>query len=328
MTVAVSPRNWKSIVAAGIHTNYLEAGQGAPVVMIHGSGPGVTAYANWRLVMPRLAERFRVLAPDMAGFGYTERKDGACYDLDTWLAHLIGFLDALELPKVNLVGNSFGGALSLALTTRYPHRVERLVLMGSAGVRFELTSGLDAVWGYEPGVENMRRLISIFAFDQSLMSEQLVRSRYEASVRPGYQESFAAMFPAPRQRHIDMLATPEEDIRNIDKEVLIVHGREDRVIPLQASMRLFELIEHSQLHVFGTLRPLDPDRTRRPFQPFARRVLSRAEKLNASIIKETYRAYHSKLQAVPGGVRRSLRRRDGAGGRRRFHDENRFRHHE
>ena len=66
MTVAVSPEIGKSIVAAGIHTNYLEAGQGAPVVMIHGSGPGVTAYANWRLVMPRLAERFRVLAPDMA----------------------------------------------------------------------------------------------------------------------------------------------------------------------------------------------------------------------------------------------------------------------
>ncbi|MDB5840853.1 MAG: 2-hydroxy-6-oxo-2,4-heptadienoate hydrolase [Herminiimonas sp.] len=251
MNQAASPEIGKSIVAGGIRTNYLEAGQGAPVVMIHGSGPGVTAYANWRLVMPKLAERFRVLAPDMVGFGYTERPADASYSMDAWVAHIVGFLDALELPKVNLVGNSFGGALSLALATRYPERVDRLVLMGSVGTRFDLTPGLDAVWGYEPSIENMRELISVFAYDQSLMTEQLVRSRFEASTRPGFHESFSAMFPAPRQRHIDMLATPEEQIRKLDKEVLIVHGREDRVIPLQASMRLFELIERSQLHVFG-----------------------------------------------------------------------------
>lgn len=244
----------KTILAGGIRTNYLEAGQSGeniPVVMIHGSGPGVTAYANWRSVMPMLAQRFRVLAPDIVGFGYTERPAEPAYGLDAWLAHIIGFLDALGLQKVHLIGNSFGGALSLALAARHPERVERLVLMGSVGVKFPITPGLDAVWGYEPSLENMRHLISVFAFDESLMTEQLVRSRFDASTRLGFQESFAAMFPAPRQRHIDLLATPEDDIRRIDKEVLIVHGREDRVIPLQASIRLFELIQRSQLHVFG-----------------------------------------------------------------------------
>jgi pimeloyl-ACP methyl ester carboxylesterase len=248
---APSPEIGKSIVAAGLRTNYLEAGEGAPLVMVHGSGPGVTAFANWRLAIGPLSERFRVLAPDMVGFGYTERPAGAQYDMDLWLRHLVGFLDALGLQKVHIVGNSFGGALALALAARHPDRVDRLVLMGSTGVEFPLTEGLDAVWGYEPSVENMRKLVGVFAHDQSLMSEQLVQSRYEASVRPGYHESFAAMFPAPRQRHIARLATPEDRIRALPHEVLVIHGREDRVIPLASSLRLHELIPRSQLHVFG-----------------------------------------------------------------------------
>ena len=68
------PEIGKSVIAAGLKTNYLEAGEGEPVILIHGSGPGVTAYANWRFTIPPLAQKYRVLAPDIAGFGYTERK--------------------------------------------------------------------------------------------------------------------------------------------------------------------------------------------------------------------------------------------------------------
>jgi pimeloyl-ACP methyl ester carboxylesterase len=246
-----SPEIGRSVVAAGIRTNYLDAGQGAPVVMIHGSGPGVTAFANWRLAIGPLSQRFRVLAPDMVGFGYTERPAGAEYGMELWLRHIVGFLDALQLPAVHVVGNSFGGGLALALAARHPERVKRLVLMGSVGVDFPITEGLDAVWGYEPGVDNMRRLMGVFAHDVGLINEQLVQSRYEASIRPGYHESYAAMFPAPRQRHVARLATPEERLRELPHETLIVHGREDRVIPMSNSLRLHALISRSQLHLFG-----------------------------------------------------------------------------
>ena len=67
------PEVGASVIACGIRTNYLEAGSGEPVVLVHGSGPGVSAYANWRLTLPALAERFHVFAPDMVGFGFTER---------------------------------------------------------------------------------------------------------------------------------------------------------------------------------------------------------------------------------------------------------------
>ena len=245
------PEIGASVVASGIRTNYLEAGQGRPVVLVHGSGPGVTAYANWRLTIPQLASRLHVLAPDMVGFGYTQRPAEVAYDLDTWVGQLVGFLDALGLEKASLVGNSFGGALALRVAARHPDRVDRLVLMGAAGVPFELTAGLDAVWGYQPSVPAMRALLDIFAYDRSLVSDELAEVRYRASVEPGFQEAFAQMFPAPRQRWVDSLATPEEELAALPHRTLVVHGREDQVIPLANSLHLLQVIPDCRLHVFG-----------------------------------------------------------------------------
>jgi len=245
------PELGRNVEAAGLKTNYLEQGSGPPLFLLHGSGPGVTAYANWRFTIPALAKRFRVIAPDAAGFGYTERKPGVTYDLDFWVRHIVGLMEALAIDKAHFVGNSYGGALTLALATRHPQRVEKFVLMGSVGLEFPITPGLDAVWGYEPSVENMRRLIRTFAYDQSLITEDLVRSRYEASVRPGFHESYSSLFPAPRQRHITALSTPEDRVQKLPHQVLIVHGRDDRIIPMASSVKLHGLIERSELHVFG-----------------------------------------------------------------------------
>lgn len=246
-----SPEIGASVRAAGILTNYHDAGSGFPVVLVHGSGPGVSAYANWRLLIPALAPARRVLAPDMAGFGYTERRAGAAYCLDAWVAQVVGLLDALGLKRADLVGNSFGGAVALAVAIRHPHRVRRLVLMGAVGVEFTITPALDAVWGYTPSFENMRGMMDLFAYDRALVTDELARVRYQASIREGVQEAYAAMFPAPRQRWISVLASPEDAIRGLEHETLVVHGREDRVIPLETSLRLFSLIARAQLHVFG-----------------------------------------------------------------------------
>ncbi|MBK4739077.1 alpha/beta fold hydrolase [Noviherbaspirillum pedocola] len=246
-----NPEIAKTIIANGIRTNYHDQGEGTPVLLIHGSGPGVTAWANWRLTIPALSSSFRVIAPDMVGFGYTDRPAGVQYNMANWVSHALGVIDALDLQKVHVVGNSFGGALALALAIRAPERVGRLVLMGSAGTSFPITEGLDRVWGYTPSIEAMRGLLDVFAYDRNLVNDELARMRYEASIRPGFQEAFGSMFPAPRQRSVDALASPEEKIRALPHEVLIVHGREDKVIPLASSYKLFELIPKSQLHVFG-----------------------------------------------------------------------------
>ena len=181
---ANSPEIGRRIRAGGIETNYHDVGSGAPVLLIHGSGPGVTAWANWRLVLPELAKTCRAIAPDMVGFGYTERPAGIEYSMEGWVDHAIGLLD-------------------------------------------------------------------IFAHDRGLVTDELAELRYQASIRPGFQESFSAMFPAPRQRWVDAMASAEADIRAIQHKTLVIHGRDDRVIPLGNSITLNRWIDDSQLHVFG-----------------------------------------------------------------------------
>jgi len=251
MSTTTNPELGHRVLAAGFDTNYHDQGTGHPVVMIHGSGPGVTAWANWRLNIGPLSKQARVLAPDMVGFGYTDAPAGTRYGLDTWVKHLVGFLDALELETVDLVGNSFGGGLALAIAASQPERVRKLVLMGSVGVDFPLTPGLDAVWGYTPSSENMKGLLDVFAHDRKLVNDELAELRYRASAREGVQERFAQMFsPAPRQQYIKALTTPEDKIRALPHETLVVHGREDKVIPLSNALTLASLIPRAQLHVY------------------------------------------------------------------------------
>ncbi len=250
MTDSDHPEVGSYVDAGGIKTNYLEAGDGTPVVLVHGSGPGVTAYANWRLTIPGLAPAFRVLAPDMAGFGFSD-KPGGVADLAAWVVQIIGFLDALGIERASVVGNSFGGSIGIRLATDHPDRVDRLVLMGATGISFPITEGLDQVWGYQPSFENMRRILDYFAYSRELVNDELAEVRYRAALAPGVQEAFSALFPAPRQRWVEAITTPEDKIRAIPHETLIIHGREDQVIPLDNAYRLLGLIERSELHVFG-----------------------------------------------------------------------------
>lgn len=247
----VRPEIALSVVTGGFTTNYHDVGQGDTVVLLHGSGPGVSAWANWNKAFPLLGDQFHLLAPDMAGFGFTERVPGAEYNMDNWVRQVVDFFDALGIEKAHLVGNSFGGALALAMAVKHPQRVDKLVLMGAMGVSFPITYGLDRVWGYEPTLANMSELLDIFTYDHSFATPELIRSRYEGSIQPGFHESFSSMFPEPRQKCVDRMAANEPYLRDIQNETLIVHGLQDRVIPVANSYRLLELIPNAQLHIFG-----------------------------------------------------------------------------
>ncbi|MEH7482435.1 alpha/beta hydrolase [Neobacillus drentensis] len=243
----------KFINAGGIQTHYHESGEGEPVLLIHGSGPGVSAWANWRLVFPILSKQYKLYAPDVVGFGYTERSENIQYSVDVWVEHMISFIETMNLEKISIIGNSMGGALALHIANRRPDLVKKLILMGSVGIEFPISKELDAVWGYMPSIENMRKLISTFSYDQSAArNDDLVELRYQASMEEGFQEAFSAMFPAPRQRQVNDLALTEGQLREITVPVLLIHGREDRIIPLEkTSWKMSQLIPKAELHVFS-----------------------------------------------------------------------------
>ena len=246
-----TPEIGKSIRAGGVMTNYHEAGTGTPVIFIHGSGPGVSAWSNWRLALPYVSEHFHVFAYDQLGFGYTELPAQHSYGLEQWTEHLFGFMHAVGVTKAHLVGNSMGAAVALAAAVTHPEAVDKLVLMGAMGVHFPIAEGLDAVWGYTPSIANMKKLIDIFAYDRKLVTDALAEQRYLSSIRPGMQEAFSSMFPTPRQQGVDALAAYEERLREVHVPTLLFHGREDRVIPLATSLTLLNTLENVQLHVFG-----------------------------------------------------------------------------
>ena len=251
-TTSANPEIASSIEVNGVLTNYHDLGEGPrTVVLIHGSGPGVSAWANWRLTHAGIGEPLPGRRPGRAGVRLHRAPRGGDVRPRELDDHLLAFVDELDLDDVCLVGNSFGGALALSMTTTRPGLFSKLVLMGSVGVPFEITRGLDTVWGFEPTMENMRELLGVFAHDQSMMTDELAASRLVAATRPGVQEAFSAMFPAPRQQGVDGMTLDEHLIAAIDTPTLVIHGRDDQVIPLSNSLRLLELIGPSQLHVFG-----------------------------------------------------------------------------
>jgi 2-hydroxymuconate-semialdehyde hydrolase len=223
-----------------------------PILLLHGSGPGVTAAANWRPVIPALSEDRRVLAPDQLGFGGTATGEPRTYGRRAWTEHALALLDTLGVGTVDIIGNSMGGAIALSMAVARPRAVRRIVLMGSMGVAMALPPGLDTVWGYTPGTEQMREVIGLFAHDRGLITDELVEMRYQASLDEQVRASWEAMFPAPRQRWVDDLALPGAELAAITAPVLLVHGRDDRVVPWRiSSAQLIDLLPDARLHLIS-----------------------------------------------------------------------------
>ncbi|OZC29577.1 alpha/beta fold hydrolase [Gordonia polyisoprenivorans] len=251
MTSTVNLEEGLFINVQGTRTHYHDVGEGAPVLLLHGSGPGVSAWANWQHAIPSLAENSRVLALDIVGFGHTERPDDVRYSLRTWTDHVWNFLDALGIDKVSIIGNSLGGRIACQMAEDNDTRLDRIVLMGAPGVGMTLTEGLKALRAYEPSPENMRNLlINYFAVDSSIITDDLVRIRYEASAAPGAHEAYHLMFFSPHHAGSE-LAITEEQVRAITAPTLLVHGREDRVVPVDVAWNMVHLLPDGDLHVFS-----------------------------------------------------------------------------
>jgi 2-hydroxymuconate-semialdehyde hydrolase len=245
-----------------VRTFYNRSGEGQPeaILFLHGSGPGVTAWSNWQLALPFFDDKFHCLAPDLVGFGATEHPpnppNGMRNWMRLWVDQCLALLDALKVEKAHLVGNSMGGAIALHLLMEAPDRFARVVLMGPIGAPHTITPEIDRLWGFyaDPSPRMFRTIIRWFVYDDAFIADRLdsiAQARYEAAMNPDVRRSFTAMFPAPRQTVLDDLIVPELALRRMAQPVLLVHGRDDKIVPLETSLHLLKHLPNVQLHVFG-----------------------------------------------------------------------------
>lgn len=233
--------------------HYNEAGEGHPLLLLHGSGAGATGWSNFRPNIGPLAESFRVIALDAPGWG---RSDAARPDEYDHPAAVLELMDHLGLERAALVGNSMGGMTGLTFAARYPERVSHLITMGSGsfpqlptlfGAGDGPSEGLKILFeGYRnPTPEVMKQLVEIMTFSPEFATDELAQLRADgANARPDHLANFLA--GAAGGGPVRTAATPEQ-VASIAAPTLLIHGRDDRVVHYEHSLRLVSMIPDSRL---------------------------------------------------------------------------------
>jgi 4,5:9,10-diseco-3-hydroxy-5,9,17-trioxoandrosta-1(10),2-diene-4-oate hydrolase len=228
------------------------------VVLLHGGGPGASAWSNFARTIPVFASRFDTIAVDQPGYGGSDLGDIK----EQYFTHsadaLAALLDELGLDRVDLVGNSLGGGAAVRFALRHPARAGKLLLMGPGGLSLNVfaadpTEGVKRLgaFGAGPSRERMAAFLRTLVFDPSLITDELIDERLAAASTPaalGALREMGASFTDPARYEDGMLWREAHRLRN---EVLLVWGREDRVNPLDGALVALKLIRRCRLHIFG-----------------------------------------------------------------------------
>ncbi|WP_449432656.1 alpha/beta fold hydrolase [Pseudomonas putida] len=240
-----------------LQVHYNDLGEGSEtVVMLHGSGPGASGWANFnRNLEPLLDAGYRVVLMDCPGWSKSDPIvcRGSRSDLNA--TALKGLLDVLGLERVHILGNSMGGHSAVAFTLSYPERVGKLVLMGggTGGASPFVpmpTEGIKLINGLyrEPTIDNLKKMMNVFVYDPSDLTEALFQTRLDNMLsRRDHLDNFVASLAANPKQFPDFSARLAE----IKAKTLVVWGRNDRFVPMDVGLRLIAGIANSELHVFN-----------------------------------------------------------------------------
>lgn len=249
-------------VQGGLKLHYHEAGAeyAETVILLHGGGPGASAWSNFGRNLPVFGKSYRTLAVDQPGFGRSDKPTEHPQYFRHSADAVVGLMDELGIERAHFVGNSLGGGASVRLALNHPKRAGRLVLMGPGGLSVNLfapdpTEGIKNLGRFSappgPSREKLEAFLRIMVHDQSLITDELIDERFAAASAP---ESLAAMkamgksFAQPDSYEEGMLWREAHRLR---QRVLLIWGREDRVNPLDGALLALKTIPRAQLHVFG-----------------------------------------------------------------------------
>lgn len=239
---------YASVVVNGAQVGYFDVGSGLPIVLLHGSGPGATAWGNFEHNVGELSARFRVIGIDLPGWGRSPISPGEPSHSTT----VVGVLDALSIDRAALVGNSLGAAVALAVAAARPERVVAVVTMGSVSGRTAVfapsgpTEGLKALVGAyrNPAPDGMRRLVEVMTFSSEFADAGVIAARSQAAL--AHPEHLAGFLASLESGQFLRPLFSTEDLRRITAPVLLIHGRDDRVIGYEHSLQLLSDIPNSR----------------------------------------------------------------------------------
>lgn len=234
--------------APGELTHYHDLGEGTPILFLHGSGTGVTAAANWWLNLPEMSKHARCIAIDSIGYGQTVVAEGTEYGIRAWVEHAVRVLDALGIEKTWIVGNSLGGWLAFQMVIDHPERVAGIISMGTGGAK--LTGALKGHSNPNLSEEGIRHTLEQFVVDKSLITDELVTLRYQSALNDTASDRLKQVVAA-RDRDRDALPLDFDALAKLDIPVLLIHGMQDVVIPVQRSWDLVNTIPHADAHIFS-----------------------------------------------------------------------------
>ncbi len=247
-------------VHSGLKLHYHEAGaeHAETVILLHGGGPGASAWSNFGRNLPVFAKNYRTLAVDQPGFGRSDKPTEHPQYFRHSADAVVGLMDALGIERAHFVGNSLGGGSAVRLALNHGKRAGRLVLMGPGGLSVNVfapdpTEGVKNLGRFaaKPSRERMEAFLRIMVHDQSFITDELIDDRFAAANTPESQAAMRAMgmsFAQPDSYEEGMLWREAHRLR---QRVLLIWGREDRVNPLDGALLALKTIPRAQLHVFG-----------------------------------------------------------------------------
>jgi len=244
------------VQAGRLRLHYHEAGEGGPLICIHGGGPGASGWSNFRRNFPELSRHFRTVLLDLPGYGRSNKVPVEGPPFRFYAAAVREFMDALGIERAHFLGNSLGGSVTLRLAMDHPQRAGRLVLMGPAGLLPPFApqppEGIKLLHSYYmppgPSFERLRAFVDVMVYDPSQVTDDLLRERYQASVQP------EVLANPPLGWHIARAMQEERlwlDLARVPHPTLIVWGRDDRVVPFDNAFMALRLMPDVRLHVFG-----------------------------------------------------------------------------
>ncbi|XHR98488.1 alpha/beta hydrolase [Sphingomonas sp. DBB INV C78] len=271
---------------AGGALHYHEAGSGEVLLLLHGSGPGVTGWANFGNNLAFFAKRFRTIILDLPGYGKSAPVEGM--PIPSAVASVIRFMDAMGIESAHILGNSYGGIVGAQLAAAHPARIKRFITIGGIGVGLLTTfpgEGLTRLVDFveQPSKERLIAWLHSMVYDKAILTDELLEMRWKSSTDPVTMETSKKMYTRQALDAIAAFGRSPDAVQGfaylpkIQAPTLIAWGRDDRVNPLDGALVPMRLIPNAELHVFPNCGHWAMIERKAEFENIAMAFLTRGE---------------------------------------------------